>query len=153
MCCSLGPWTPCAAAVQQGIRLNKDWTEKSQCSTTLHALGSTAEALQWEYKELGRSWSRLSMIWHNDFQKQTGKMLSVYSEEKIREAMEKKVEKMLKEVFTGSSHSSCLYNTVVVFPPFSSHQRKKKKKGKSTRKFPTTGWSSCAFLRITLEGN
>lgn len=30
------------------------------------------------------------MIWHKDFQRQTGKMWSVYSEEVIKEAMKKK---------------------------------------------------------------
>lgn len=57
----------------------------------------------------------------------------------------RKVNKMLKVVFTRSSYSSCLHNMVAVFPPYP--PTPKIKKLKPARKFPTTGWSSpCGFL-------
>lgn len=81
------------------------------------------------------------MMQDKDFQRQTGKMWLVYSKEVINEAM-KKVDKMLEEVFTRTSYSSCLHNMVAVFPFYPPTKKKtpnQNQKRKPTRKFPTTG--------------
>lgn len=77
-----------------GIKLNKDWTEKSQyqqqCSTILQILGMFVEAPQQDTEKLNRFWSRLNMIQRKNFQRQFGKVWLVYSKEVINKAMKVK---------------------------------------------------------------
>lgn len=54
---------------------------------------------------------------------------------------EKKLDKMLKEVFTRNSYSSCLHNMLTVFPPYSPYWKKNPKtqnqqKKKTHKKIP-----------------
>lgn len=68
-------------------------------------------------EELDKFWSRLSVIQHKNFQRQVGMVWLIYSRGD-KQGHERKVNKMLKEVFTRSFYSSCLHNTVAVFPPY-----------------------------------
>lgn len=63
------------------------------------------------------------MIQHKNFQRQVGKAWLVYFR---GDKQERKVNKMLKVVFTRSFYSSCLHNIVAVFPPYPTTPKIKK---------------------------
>lgn len=84
LCCSLGPRAPLQLQSNKvGIKLNKDWTEKSQyqqqCSTILCIWACLLNPLNMNTKELDKFWSRLSVIQHKNFQRQVGKVWLVCS--------------------------------------------------------------------------